>query len=168
MFLAPLGESFVRGYVRRQSDEFFYRLAFFEQLGVAIFMGTMMCLSPGFYCTYYLGVFFFSRLTDYQNHVGCDEASSYSFANNVLSERYNWVRCNFGYHTAHHYYPDAHWTELPSLHEQIAPKIPADRISRGSWTGLLTPPWIAYWLQQGFRFAFSRQPTQLDSSGNDE
>ncbi|MEZ6031988.1 MAG: fatty acid desaturase [Planctomycetaceae bacterium] len=168
MFFAPIADSFVRGFVRRQSVVYFFRLAFFEQLGVALFIATMIWLSPGFYCTYYFAVFFFSRLTDYQNHVGCDEASPYSFANNVLSERYNWVRYNFGYHTAHHCHPDAHWSELPGLHELIAPKIPAERISWGSWTGLLTPPWIAYWMQQGFHYVFSRQPTQLDPPGNDE
>jgi fatty acid desaturase len=100
---------------------------------------------PASYATYYLCVMFFSRMTDYQNHVGCDEKSGFGFSNNALSPWYNRVRYNFGYHTAHHFFPDAHWTKLPELHAQIAEKIPPERMSDGTWTGLFNPPLIAYW-----------------------
>jgi fatty acid desaturase len=145
VFFYPIVESFYRGFIRRTNDVKSYRWAFAEQLFVAVTMSALVFVRPGFYVPYYFCVLFFSRLTDYQNHVGCDEHSEYGFSNNALNPCYNWVRYNFGFHTAHHYFPDAHWTELPALHAEMASRIPPERISSGSWTGLYTPPLVAYW-----------------------
>ncbi len=147
----PIGESFVRAFVRKPSDSLNYPLALLEQLAVVGIGATLISLEPWFYGPYYFSVLFFSRLTDYQNHVGCDEKSQYGFSNNVLQDSYNWVRYNFGYHTAHHYFPTAHWTELPALHAKISGKIPEERMTATSWTGFYTPPLIGYWGHLMFR-----------------
>ena len=33
----------------------------------------------------------------------------------------NWVFLNYGYHNAHHYYPGAHWLDLPALDALLYP-----------------------------------------------
>jgi fatty acid desaturase len=146
VFFYPIFESFYRGFIRRTTGLISYRWAFAEQLFVTITISSLIVVRPEFYVPYYFCVLFFSRLTDYQNHVGCDERSEYGFSNNTLNPCYNWVRYNFGFHTAHHYFPDAHWTELPELHSGMASGIPQERIGSRPWTGLYTPPLIAWWI----------------------
>ena len=71
-------------------------------------------------------IYFISRYVDYLNHYGCNERSDdpYACANNSTSRAFNAVCHNFGYHTAHHLRPAAHWTELPAIHACIAHRIP--------------------------------------------
>ena len=82
-----------------------------------------------------------SRYVDYLNHYGCDERSPNPCerANNCLNPLFNWSSNNFGYHTAHHRKPNAHWTELPEIHAQIADEIPPRLLKPFSWSCLLLP-----------------------------
>jgi fatty acid desaturase len=78
---------------------------------------------------------------DYLNHYGCDERSDNPFehANNSLAWWFNYTTHNFGYHTAHHMRPGAHWTELPAIHQTIADRIPKRCLKPFSWSFLLLP-----------------------------
>ena len=78
---------------------------------------------------------------DYLNHYGCDESSKNPFerANNSLAWWFNYKTHNFGYHTAHHMRPGAHWTELPDIHRTIADRIPERCLKPFSWSFLLMP-----------------------------
>ena len=38
------------------------------------------------------------------------------------SRLYNFVWFNNGYHQEHHFRPQVHWTELPTLHPQMLPE----------------------------------------------
>jgi fatty acid desaturase len=90
---------------------------------------------------WYLVTHFVTRYVDYLNHYGCDETSDdpYVRANNSLSWWFNYSTHNFGYHTAHHIRPGAHWTELPAIHRAIADKIPERHLKRFSWSWVLMP-----------------------------
>jgi fatty acid desaturase len=142
--LRPLADAFVRGFATRDRDAAWHRHAFAEQAGTIAFATAMIVAVPEFYAPYYFMVLFFTRLTDYENHVGCDAASPFGFSNNSFDPVYNWVRQNFGYHTAHHYYPGAHWSRLPELHAGLAGEIPPQRLGVARWTGFKTPPLLAY------------------------
>ena len=60
-------------------------------------------------------------------------------ANNCLSWWFNRITHNFGYHTAHHLRPGAHWTELPEIYADIADQIPAARKTSVSWNFVFAP-----------------------------
>jgi fatty acid desaturase len=139
MVTLPLAEAFVLGMVRRVKSPINYRRAFVQQAVVVSFVGALCIVLPEFYVPYFGCVYFFTALTDYQNHVGCDGAD-FNFANNMLRSTYNRVRDNFGYHTAHHCFPDAHWTHLPAIHARIQHRIPPARLGRGWWIGQLSVP----------------------------
>lgn len=142
--LRPLADAFARGFLTRGPGAAWHRRAFAEQAATLAFAGALIFAVPEFYAPYYFMVLFFTRLTDYENHVGCDATSRFGFSNNSFDPVYNWVRQNFGYHTAHHYYPGAHWTRLPELHAGLAAEIPPERIGVARWTGFKTPPLLAY------------------------
>ncbi len=142
VFFAPLWESFHKGIITRKRHPHKYRAAFIDNFMVFAFVAFLVVSLPLFYIPYFFMVTYYTTRTDYENHVGCDQDSAYGFANNVLSPLYNVVRDNFGYHTAHHYFPEAHWTTLPRLHATLADKIPPKCIRDCSGTGLWTPPLV--------------------------
>ena len=122
-------------------------------------MALLISRVPLFYGPFYALVWTFTRRTDYENHVGCDN-SDFGFANNVLNERYNWIRNNFGLHTAHHLHPDAHWTFLPQFHAEIAERIPPERIEGIRWTRALNPMLISFELARSVR-SWRLRPTRF-------
>jgi len=143
MLVLPVQEAFWKGLVKRERHPLDFVAALGEHAFICGLMIVLVCLQPWFYGPYYLLVYFFTAMADYENHVGCDE-TEHGFSKNCTNALYNRVRDNFGYHTAHHYFPDAHWTRLPELHDSIATKIPADRISNRPWTGFLTVPIVIF------------------------
>jgi len=143
MFWFPLYEALVRGVKGDKSGGINYRSAAIQHSLVVVAVLILISIEPYFYIPYYCCVYFFTTLTDYDNHVGCDD-TEFGFSNNCLNPHYNVVRNNFGYHTAHHYYPKAHWTELPALHAKIEGNIPASRNTHRIWTGFWTPPVVLY------------------------
>jgi fatty acid desaturase len=144
-FYSPIAESFRKGIRDDVTTPIRYRWAFCEQLLLLLFVAVLMCWQPYLVLAYllpwYMAMHFITRYIDYLNHYGCDEGSEnpYLRANNSLSWWFNFTTHTFGYHTAHHMRPSAHWTELPAIHRMIAHKIP-DRYNKSfSWSGLLIP-----------------------------
>ena len=144
-FYGPIIESFRKGILNDVTTPIRYRWAFCEQvlllLLVAVLMGWQPRLTLIYLLPWYFVTHFITRYVDYLNHYGCDEASEnpYVRANNSLSWWFNFTTHNFGYHTAHHIRPSAHWTELPAIHGTIADKIPDRHIKSFSWSGLGMP-----------------------------
>jgi fatty acid desaturase len=150
IFSRPLTESFAKGVRAHLVAPLDYRYAFAEQLGFLLIVAALTVYQPWLTLTYLLPwyslVYFVTRYTDYLNHVGCD-VSNYGHSNNTTHARYNQGQRNFGYHTAHHHAPAAHWTRLPELHDKIKDKIPADRIKSYSWSGYYLPYHWYLWLR---------------------
>lgn len=69
----------------------------------------------------------------YLHHSERPTESPFEASRNVMHSFYNRCTGNLGYHTAHHYRPGVHWSKLPSLHEKIAAKIPADSYMSAGW-----------------------------------
>lgn len=69
---------------------------------------------------------FHTAWATHTHHAGKSTSSHFVASNNILHRGYNLLTGNLGYHTAHHYRPGVHWSELPALHDRIAHQIPAD------------------------------------------
>jgi fatty acid desaturase len=144
-FYAPIVESFNKGILDNIKTPISYRWAFFDQMLLVGFVAILMAWQPRLVLIYLLPWYFVTqfvtRYVDYLNHYGCDEASAdpYERANNSLSWWFNFTTHNFGYHTAHHIRPGAHWTELPGIHKAIAGKIPERHLKPFSWSWILMP-----------------------------
>jgi fatty acid desaturase len=69
---------------------------------------------------------FHTAWATYTHHAGKKTSSHFVASNNIIHRGYNLLTGNLGYHTAHHYKPGVHWSQLPALHAEIAEKIPAD------------------------------------------
>jgi fatty acid desaturase len=144
-FWHPVVESFRKGVLDNVTVPISYRWAFIEQ---SLLIGVVLALFAWqpilvltFLIPWYATIYFISRYVDYLNHYGCDEKSAnpYEHSNNSLSRMFNQICHNFGYHTAHHLRPTAHWTELPAIHERIAHRIPPHLLKTFSWSCLLLP-----------------------------
>lgn len=144
-FSGPIVESFRKGVLADTRIPMNYRLAFCEQALFVAFVLGLLCWQPRLTLAYlmpwYAVIHVITRYVDYLNHYGCDEHSEnvYARANNSLSWWFNRTTHNFGYHTAHHMRPGAHWTELPDIHRAIAGKIPQRHLKPFSWSSLLLP-----------------------------
>jgi fatty acid desaturase len=144
-FWSPIVESFHKGILDNIKTPISYRWAFFEQMLLLTFVAMLSVWQPRLVLIYLLPLYFvtqfITRYVDYLNHYGCDEGSAnpYARANNSLSWWFNLTTHNFGYHTAHHIRPGAHWTELPGIHKTIADKIPERHLKPFSWSWLLMP-----------------------------
>lgn len=69
---------------------------------------------------------FGTALATWTHHAGRSTASHFVACNNILQPFYNRLTGNLGYHTAHHYKPGVHWSQLPKLHAEIQHLIPDD------------------------------------------
>ena len=64
----------------------------------------------------------------YDHHAGLYADDPMEASRNITSGTYNLMRFNLGYHTAHHLKPGVHWSRLPALHAELAPRIPPELI----------------------------------------
>lgn len=60
----------------------------------------------------------------YDHHSGLNTKNIFLASRNNVNRFYNLVTGNLGYHTAHHYKQGVHWSQLPSVHDEIKDKIP--------------------------------------------
>jgi len=144
-FSTPIVESYRKGILANVTAPINYRWAFCEHMLLIAFVATLALWRPWLVLTYLLPWYavtqFITRYVDYLNHYGCDEngADPYAVANNSVSRVFNLMTHNFGYHTAHHMRPGAHWTTLPEIHAALAGKIPEQHLKQFSWSGILMP-----------------------------
>lgn len=143
--VGPYVEAWRKGIWSNVNSPLNYRWAFSEQtLLIALLLSLLyinMRLSVLYVIPWYILNCFISRYIDYLNHYGCNEdgANIFACANNSLSGWFNATTHNFGYHTAHHLRPAAHWTDLPKIHLRIAGKIPPECLKPFSWSFLAFP-----------------------------
>lgn len=144
-FFEPIREAYCLGVIANVKTPIVYRWAFAEHLLLFALLGALSVIDLSLVLTYvipmYALTFFITRYVDYLNHYGCDEGHENRLyhANNCLHPGFNANKNNFGYHTAHHINPGAHWTRLPQLHAEIEEQIPEELKKRFSWSFLLFP-----------------------------
>jgi len=134
----PIIEAFHKGILKNQKQPIHYRIAFFEQfipfIAFILFLMWNQSLALYYVLPWYFLVHFVTRYIDYLNHFGTVNGK-FSHSNNSLHKVYNKLGNNFGYHTAHHLYPSAHWTELPKIHKEIENEIDPKYLKSYSWSG---------------------------------
>ena len=138
----PLRESYRKGVRANIQTPVNYRGAFIEEACLILLVVALGFCEPlltvAFLLPWYVMIFAMTRYVDYLNHCGCT-GKGMDFANNCLNRSYNRRLNNFGYHTAHHLDPGAHWTTLPDLHARIADRIPPARVKTFDWSFALMP-----------------------------
>lgn len=60
---------------------------------------------------------------NYCQHRFCEMGSDYNHSRNFTGNFLNICLFNAGFHTAHHLYPNKHWSEYPKIHTQLQPNI---------------------------------------------
>ncbi len=144
-FFGPFREAFEKGVLAYVKSPIDYRWAFVEQSLLALLIIALLLWRPWLTISYvlpwYVSVFLISRYVDYLNHYGCDEGDAHleDIANNTSHAWFNFLTLNFGYHTAHHLFPSAHWTQLPELHRAISSRVPQRHLKNFSWSFLHLP-----------------------------
>ena len=144
-FWRPLAQSFVKGALASDTYPINYRWALAEHGLLILLILFLAWLDVNLLLFYvfplYALTYFITRYVDYLNHYGCDEESEDVFerSNNSLNPVFNRLTHNFGYHTAHHVNPRAHWTALPDIHKRIDEKIPERCKKAVSWSWVLLP-----------------------------
>jgi fatty acid desaturase len=99
-------------------------------LGSFVFFATVAV--PAFFALWTIMLF------NYDQHVHTDPWSqnhSRSFVNPLL----NFLLFNNGLHAAHHEKPGEHWSRLPAVHAEIAPRIDPSLLQKSLWL---------YWFRQ--------------------
>jgi fatty acid desaturase len=67
-------------------------------------------------------------------HQDCAFESRFNHSRNITGRFANWLLLNNGYHSAHHMFPSAHWSKLPTIHERvIAPQLNPVLNERSLW-----------------------------------
>lgn len=74
-----------------------------------------------------------TALATYGHHAGRETDDHLEASNNILQPFYNALTGNLGYHTAHHFKPGVHWSQLPELHGRLADRIPGDAYVEPGW-----------------------------------
>jgi fatty acid desaturase len=67
---------------------------------------------------------FITAYATYKHHSGLDTTDPYAASRNIVDPIFNLFTGNLGFHTAHHLKPGVHWSRLPALHRELAPRIP--------------------------------------------
>ncbi len=73
---------------------------------------------------------------NYIQHVHADEMSKYNNSRNFTGA-INAFLFNNGLHTAHHFYPSVHWSEMEEEHKRLAPNIDSSLIETSYWGYLI-------------------------------
>lgn len=64
----------------------------------------------------------------YPHHSGLSVEDEYLASRNNMHWLFNIFTWNLGYHTAHHMFPELHWSLLPAKHDEIKDNIPPELI----------------------------------------
>jgi fatty acid desaturase len=72
-------------------------------------------------------------LFNYEQHVHTDPWSRHDHSRSWDGKLVNFLLFNNGLHAAHHENPGTHWSKLPELHAELAPKIDPRLIEHNMW-----------------------------------
>ncbi len=104
-----------------------YRELVFERWALYVPAVVMLLAAPFDTLVYIVGPWLYGQwgiiAINHVQHHGCDHDCRYNHTRNFTGRWLNWWTFNNGYHTAHHLRPNLHWTELPRLHAELAPRL---------------------------------------------
>jgi fatty acid desaturase len=72
-------------------------------------------------------------LFNFEQHVHTDPWSEHDHSRSFTGILLNFLLFNNGLHAAHHEQPGLHWSKLPALHAQLAPRIHPSLQHRSMW-----------------------------------
>ncbi len=87
----------------------------------------LACGLPAFFALWTIMLF------NYEQHVHTDPWSRHNHSRSWDGKIVNFLLFNNGLHAAHHENPGTHWSRLPELHAEIAPKIDPRLVERNMW-----------------------------------
>ena len=87
----------------------------------------LACGIPAFFALWTIMLF------NYEQHVHTDPWSEHNHSRSWDGKLVNFFLFNNGLHAAHHENPGTHWSKLPELHAELAPKIDQRLIERNMW-----------------------------------
>ena len=100
-----------------------YRQAVAERIVTYTFLVLLILIDWRSTMKYCLGPWLFGQwflvTINLLQHQDCDLESPINHSRNITGRFANWLLLNNGYHTAHHMFPSAHWSKLPSIHERV-------------------------------------------------
>jgi len=86
-----------------------------------------------------------TAMINYLQHVHTQPYSRWQHSRNFTGTLFNIYMFNNGYHLAHHEKPNAHWSELPAIHDKIA-EHPLPELNVGNFTTfMLSTYFLSIW-----------------------
>jgi fatty acid desaturase len=92
-----------------------------------LYVYIMVCAVPAFFALWTIMLF------NYEQHVHTDPWSEHNHSRNFYGKVLNFLLFNNGLHTAHHEHPGTHWSKLPEVHAELAPKIDPQLLHYSMW-----------------------------------
>lgn len=140
-FRTDVGELF--RYARKLNT---HRQAVVESVVVVVSVIALLALNPIGFAAYYLPVWllgrFFAFAENHLEHRGARPGSNTTDSVSCYSRWYNWLWLNNGYHQEHHYRPQLHWTQLPTLRGALPPEDERVVVRHAHWLNLW--PWVVH------------------------
>jgi fatty acid desaturase len=92
-----------------------------------LYVWGMVCFVPAFFALWTIMLF------NYEQHVHTDPWSDHNHSRSFYGKVLNFMLFNNGLHAAHHEHPGTHWSKLPELHAELAPKIDGQLMHYSMW-----------------------------------
>ncbi|MFO0879547.1 MAG: fatty acid desaturase [Gemmataceae bacterium] len=119
-----------------------------ETLALVAFWGALAAFDWWYFVAFYLPAYFFgwvlSYAEGYLEHYGAKPGNPYADSVSSYHPLYNLLWFNNGYHQEHHWDPRRHWTQMHTLHQEIAVamKVNGTRVLRGPHMTGLIEDWL--------------------------
>jgi beta-carotene hydroxylase len=92
-----------------------------------LYTWVMVCFVPAFFALWTIMLF------NYEQHVHTDPWSDHNHSRSFYGKGINFMLFNNGLHAAHHEHPGTHWSKLPEVHAELAPKIDPQLMHYSMW-----------------------------------
>jgi fatty acid desaturase len=124
-----------------------YRQAIMERAVTYLALVCLLVWKWSATLTYCVGPWLFAQWAivsiNLLQHQDCDFDSRFDHSRNWTGKMLNWCLFNNGFHTAHHLYPGAHWSQLPELHDRrvarhISPSLIETSLVASVWRRFVT------------------------------
>src|SRR5882724_5360440 len=92
-----------------------------------LYVWGMVCFVPAFFALWTIMLF------NYEQHVHTDPWSDHNHSRSFYGKVINFMLFNNGLHAVHHEHPGTHWSKLPQLHAELAPKIDPQLMHYSMW-----------------------------------